>query len=74
MENKTQQKPYDRKWYHIYNYCAQCPHNSDAHDMNCLECCPVKNKEVESGGDYLNKEELAKKHQQKIRQLLTNCF
>ena len=21
--------------------CKCCPHRNDAHDMNCIECCPV---------------------------------
>jgi len=36
------EKKYEKKWYHVYNYCSQCAHRNDTHDMNCIECCPVK--------------------------------
>lgn len=54
----AEEKKYERKYYHYYNYCSECPHRGDAHGMNCLECCPVKLEQVESGGDYPNKKEL----------------
>lgn len=38
----TQEIEYKRKWYHPYEYCSGCFARNDKHDMNCVECCPVK--------------------------------
>ncbi len=37
---------YNPKVYHVYEYCKKCNHRNDTHDMNCLECCPVKNENI----------------------------
>lgn len=46
MDEATKQQliaAYKPKPYHVYDYCPKCNHRNDTHDMNCLECCPVKN-------------------------------
>ena len=25
----------------ISSLCTDCPHQQDAHTMNCIECCPI---------------------------------
>ena len=37
---------WNRKWYMGFDYCPQCPKRFSQHDMNCIECCPVKRGEV----------------------------
>jgi hypothetical protein len=29
-------------WWRTLPECPTCEHRNDAHDMNCLECCPAK--------------------------------
>jgi len=29
-----------------FDACPACPHKFDRHDMNCIECCPVKRGKV----------------------------
>jgi len=60
---------YTRKWYHFYEHCSSCFARNDQHDMNCLECCPVKNGEVEKVM-YANQEELADKKYKALRDVL----
>ena len=69
-QNASDVSGYKRKWYHVYNYCALCPHNADAHDMNCMECCPVQRDGVDSGGMYEKQEELARDFKKKVEDLL----
>jgi hypothetical protein len=26
----------------IVSLCKECPHQQDQHEMNCLECCPLR--------------------------------
>ena len=40
---KPNDDDYKRKWYHPYKFCSSCFARNDKHDMNCVECCPVKN-------------------------------
>jgi hypothetical protein len=59
---------YFRKWYHSYEYCSKCFAKDDKHDMNCLECCPVKNGKVEKVM-YANQQELQDKQNDSFKRL-----
>lgn len=26
----------------VADLCKRCPHRKDEHDLNCIECCPVR--------------------------------
>ena len=67
-ENEDKNKTYERKWYHFYAYCSECFARNDMHDMNCVECCPVKNNEIPEVL-YENQEELLEKKRKKLQDL-----
>jgi len=37
-----------RKRLQSFPDCAECKHRSDAHMMNCMECCPVRRRQESS--------------------------
>jgi len=67
--NSDVQSSYQRKWYHVYTHCSSCFAKDDMHDMNCIECCPVKNEEVEKVM-YANQDELFDKKVKAFRKAL----
>ena len=53
----------------ITSLCKECPHQQDQHEMNCLECCPVKRGDAPNT-PYENQNELAEKQDQSFKKLL----
>jgi len=45
------EKVWNRKWYMGFDYCPKCPKRFSEHDMNCIECCPVKRGEAAAAND-----------------------
>ncbi len=69
MQGVDKQSEYYRKWYHSYEYCSSCFAKDDKHDMNCLECCPVK-RGKQPNTLYENQEELLEKRNNLFKGLL----
>lgn len=47
-------KTWNRKSYMCFTFCEQCPFRFSKHDMNCIECCPVRQGK-QAGRDELQK-------------------